>query len=154
MHPNDTPTPVKVRYLEIDRGHGTPCWEWQMGRDHLGYGRVRVNKRHISAHRHYWELRNGDLPEGLEVDHLCKNRCCVNPDHLEAVTRAENVRRSSSAKLNADKVGEIRSLEGTMTGRNVARLYSVHPSQIYRIWSGERWVGVRQHESKKDQKSA
>lgn len=70
------------------------CWAWQ-GFKYQGYGRYRINSKITKkAHRVVYELLKGPIPEGLESDHLCLNRSCVNPDHIEPVTRAENLRRS------------------------------------------------------------
>lgn len=70
----------------------TACWVWE-GELRSGYGRMKINGKPISAHRYSYELANGSIPVGLELDHLCRNRACTNPDHLEPVTHSENVRR-------------------------------------------------------------
>lgn len=70
----------------------TGCWLWEGSVNSRGYGYAKNDFVHRSSYR----AKNGAIPDGLEVDHLCKVRCCVNPEHLEAVTRLENVRRSSA----------------------------------------------------------
>jgi hypothetical protein len=67
------------------------CWEWSRYRTNRGYGKVgfRGNTGAL-AHRVVWELLIGPIPDGLVIDHLCLNTACVNPDHLEPVTLAEN----------------------------------------------------------------
>jgi len=74
-----------------------PCWIWTGANDgHDGYGRVRVAGKTQSAHRMVYRHLKGDVPIGLELDHLCFNRACVNPAHLEPVSHTDNVRRSSA----------------------------------------------------------
>ena len=66
------------------------CWEWIAFRTKDGYGRFRVGGGKVLAHRFAYELLVGPIPEGLESDHLCRNRGCVNPAHLEPVTQQVN----------------------------------------------------------------
>lgn len=81
------------------------CWEWQASRRPDGYGQVSVDGRMRLAHRVLYEVLVGPIPDGLESDHVCRERSCVNPDHLEPVTHRENVLRGQApSALNARKV--------------------------------------------------
>lgn len=70
------------------------CWLWTAAAFVSGYGAVRFDGRTSYAHRVVYEHERGPIPAGLEIDHKCRNRLCVNPDHLEPVTKAENARRA------------------------------------------------------------
>jgi hypothetical protein len=69
------------------------CWVWTGSRSTGGYARVWDGKRVVQAHRLSYELFVGPIPDGLYLDHLCRNRRCVKPEHLEPVTNQENQRR-------------------------------------------------------------
>lgn len=74
-------------------GNPNDCVEWLGSKKPNGYGCVNHKGRTGYAHRMSYELFKGEIPEGLEIDHTCRNKGCVNPDHLEAVSRSENIQR-------------------------------------------------------------
>lgn len=66
------------------------CWIWSMGISFYGYGQIKWKREQKPAHRASWEVLRGPIPAGLQIDHLCRNRACINPDHLEPVTQRVN----------------------------------------------------------------
>lgn len=77
------------------------CWNWTACLDPQGYGRYNHNRKTKLSHRLAYEEIVGPIPDGLHLDHLCKNRRCLNPEHLEPVTPQENLRRSSVLEAKA-----------------------------------------------------
>ena len=89
--------------LALARHDWESCWGWPHAKLN-GYGFVRIDKRPLRVHRVAYELLVGPIPDGMCLDHLCRNRACFNPKHLEVVTRGENVLRGDGiAAKNASK---------------------------------------------------
>jgi hypothetical protein len=95
-----SPSPIEDRFWpKVQKSDG--CWEWKASKNAAGYGRFSVrlsldNWATVYAHRFAYTLVVGPIPEGLTLDHLCRNPGCVNPAHLEPVTMRENVMRGNS----------------------------------------------------------
>jgi HNH endonuclease len=90
------------------------CWLWTGQKTRLGYGYVKWRQRSMLPHRVAYQLLVGPIPDGLELDHLCRNRLCVNPNHLEPVDHRSNILRGESpCAVNAKKTHCIHGHELT-----------------------------------------
>lgn len=88
---------VERFWVKVDRSES--CWMWTAATNAYGYGYFRTPAGTRVAHRIAYELLVGPIPDGLQLDHLCRSRRCVNPQHLDPVTQAENLRRGLQGAL-------------------------------------------------------
>ena len=125
-------------------GASDDCWPWLWNRRDAGYG-VKVvitpdgRTTSTPAHRWVYEQHVGPIPPGAELDHRCNNRGCVNPAHLRIVTRAGNMRRASTTKLDMESAREIRRRFKRFGARELATQYGVSRDTIYRVVRHQVW---------------
>ena len=131
------------RWTPVEGGFTSPCHKWLGPISSGGYGRVYFNGMARQAHRVIYEQRHGPVPAPLEMDHLCRNRWCVNPDHLEPVTKKENQRRGASSPLTTAKVASIKARLASGTSQSqLAREHGVSLSTVHDIRHGRLWADV------------
>lgn len=107
-------TDVERFWLRVDKGGPGGCWLWTGCIGTAGYGFFYTGVRQANAHRFAYEAAVGPIPDGMQLDHLCRVRRCVNPGHLEAVSSRENTLRGHGpAALNARQTHCIRGHEFT-----------------------------------------
>lgn len=118
------------------------CWEWKTGLMR-GYGAFSIKRKSYLAHRFSFELKNGDI-SNKTLDHLCRNSKCVNPSHLEIVSRGENCRRGRVAKLNMEKALSIKDLYKNRKYNQceLANIFNVGQDEISRIINNKRWATI------------
>jgi hypothetical protein len=128
------------RYEVRDCGYTTSCWVWQGARNSMGYGAIREGRHTRPAHRVYYERVHGSV-DAPSLDHLCRNPPCVNPDHLEPVTDAENTRRGNTAKITMNIAEDIRARIGRgEVQADIARSYGISQQLVCDIKKGRKWV--------------
>lgn len=118
----------------------TGCWIWTASLDDKGYGRLMLNRKLHYAHRLSYEAFVGPIPDGLEIDHLCRNRACFAPNHLEPVTPQINVLRGESPgarnrrRTHCPKRGHSYAEHGVVrNGRLVCRTCRIEYLRGYRV---------------------
>ncbi len=120
------------------------CWTWTGAISPAGYGRAKIRGRVDYMHRFAVEWTIGRrLRVGEQIDHLCRDRRCARPSHLEIVTAAENTRRGATAKLTWPEVLELRRRRAS--GETTVALglaFGVHSSEVSRICNGQIWVNA------------
>lgn len=144
-------TPAQRFAAQTKLDPDTGCIEWQGGLVSGGYAQFQVEKRSVYVHRWSWEQANGPVPEGLYLDHLCRNRRCCNPEHLEPVTFRENVLRGQGpSAANAIKThcpkGHAYTEDNTYVnprGSRVCRTCKQARARRDRDVPLRRWVGER-----------
>lgn len=135
--PNHDKRKSPVEYV-VDEATG--CWVWQRVTTQDGYGHLKRDGRTVLAHRVFYERVNGRIPEGMVIDHLCRNPTCVNPDHMEVVTRGENQRRGARARLDPVTVAEVLALSADGLSRTaIAVKLSLSTTSVRRALTGTAW---------------
>src|ERR1035437_6508103 len=92
-----TGTPEERFWFYVNKDGPGGCWLWTASTA-CGYGQIKVGKKVVRVHRFAYQLLVGDIPDGLQLDHLCRVLICCNPAHLEPVTNRENVLRGLTAR--------------------------------------------------------
>jgi transposase len=139
-------TALSQRNLMLHDNTGRPlwspneqgCWIWQLSRLGSGYGQYRGT----TAHRWIYQHFKGPLPTCLQLDHLCRTRSCVNPEHLEPITPTENIRRRPVTKLSVAQIVEIRALVKSISLKEIALRFNVSASSISLIANNVIWHGI------------
>lgn len=141
----------------LGKAQGVPesgCWIWIGSRNAGGYGTVKYRGKVWLAHRASYTILAGPIPPGLELDHKCRVRACVNPDHLEPVTGQENIQRYQDAvrtPLGGDLPTEtLAAVIAVMVERNTDRLHTVdilaalrsRDEAAYGAWGAEHLAAV------------
>lgn len=85
-----SPTESDIRRFWAKVDKSGDCWEWQAARTSQGYGHFTMRRKYVGAHRFSYALEYGPIAPGVEIDHRCQNKPCVNPKHLRAATRKQN----------------------------------------------------------------
>ena len=126
------------------------CWLWTGCKNSHGYGQIKVSGQMQHAHRVSWILSGNTIPEGHVIRHKCRSKNCVNPEHLETGTHAENMAdmirdgtslrgvKNPKVKLTEEQVRQIRARAGE-TQRLLAEEYGVKPHTISQIINRTTW---------------
>lgn len=136
---------ISRKLLSADEGE---CWLWGASLDRHGYGQVKFRGTVWKAHRAVYTLFVGAIPDGLEIDHLCRVRRCCSPEHLEPVTGEENIRRYRESLTSGNRLpGLIADVVAVLDAAGRERIHTADlltalgaiRSDIYGGWDAERF---------------
>lgn len=118
------------------------CKIWKKSLDRDGYGRFEMKGKTYRAHRYFYEMENGIIPESLVIDHLCRNRACINTEHMETVTVKENTIRGKAAKINRELAQKVRRMYKArkITQVELSHMFGIVQDEISRIVNYRRWA--------------
>jgi hypothetical protein len=138
------PTYLEILSIHTDKSLGeSECWIYNVMPASGGYRQIEVNGKTVQVHRLVYELCCGPIPEGFDVHHICRNRGCVNPKHLELLNHKKHTagERNAMCKLTSEKVKEIRSLykTGEISQRGLAKKYGVSQGKIWQVVTNRVW---------------
>jgi len=146
------PTLEQRFWSKVDRRGPHECWPWKGEITHKGYGRFRVGKKNLAAHRLARELTGNPIPHGLVARHTCHVRACVNPNHILHGTHQDNMddmvnaghstrgTRNASAKLQDLDIRIIRLAAKNGSPRTtIAAAFDIHPSTVSKITTRKKW---------------
>ena len=147
----------KKRLMDSTEISASGCWEWKKRIHDGGYGVVSLNGRLEQAHRASWMVFVGEIPQGMQVNHRCHNRSCINPEHLYIGTQTENMKdmkdagrenratgeRNGNARLTKGMVLSIKLLlkEGKKS-KEIASVFGVAPTTVSAIKNKKIWLGL------------
>jgi HNH endonuclease len=119
------------------------CWIWVAAVSDTGYGCASLQtypRSYEQAHRTSWRIHRGPIPEGMDIDHLCRVRACINPEHLEPVAHTVNVRRGKCTKLIQGQVDEMRQMRvAGIQVKDIAEHFAMSRSHTSRVVRGIWW---------------
>lgn len=131
---------------KVERRGPDECWPWTAGKCLAGYGAIRSDAPGwpmLKAHRVSYEIAKGPIPEGLVIDHICENKACVNPAHLEPVTAAENSTRYSQRRTHC-RMGHALTPDNLVKRRGQSKQCRVCHNADYRSWRNKPGPHPRQ----------
>lgn len=148
--PRGAPYSLDFDTVTVPGPLSTPCREWKWGRSKCGGKYYGSSPRQLPgqyrAHQFYYRLIRGPVPAGLEIDHLCRNTMCVDPWHMEAVTRAQNTQRGSLAVLTLTEVVVLREYLKSVRARGkraphnaLKAAFGIDSGRLSRIENGHIW---------------